>query len=235
VREYETTLIIQPETSDEAVLEFCGRLDGIVEKGGGIRLMYDDQGRRRLGYEIRNFQKGRYVMLHFLDVGDVIPTLERALRLEDSVLRFLTVQVTDEVTDIEARKVQAAEEVRIRAQKAAERAAREAEEAAERAEREAEEAAAAEAAGEAAVAAAAAAEAAGEAEADLGADEELDSADDEAASEAEADLGADEELGSADDEAASEAEADLGADEELGSADDEAASEAEADRAEKEA
>jgi len=143
VREYETTLIIQPEISDEAVQEFCDRLDGIVEKGGGIRLMYDDQGRRRLAYEIQNFQKGRYVMLHFLDGGGVIPSLERALRLEDSVLRFLTVQVADEVTDIEARKARAAEEVRIRAQRAAERAAREAEEAAERAEREAEEAAAA--------------------------------------------------------------------------------------------
>jgi small subunit ribosomal protein S6 len=222
VREYETTLIIQPETSDEAVLEFCGRLDGIVEKGGGIRLMYDDQGRRRLGYEIRNFQKGRYVMLHFLDVGDVIPTLERALRLEDSVLRFLTVQVTDEVTDIEARKSQAAEEVRIRAQKAAERAAREAEESAERAAREAQESAerAAREAQESAERAAREAEEAAAAE---------------AAGEAAADLGADEELGSADDEAASEAEADLGADEEPGSADDEAASEAEADRAEKEA
>ena len=143
MREYETTLIIQPEISDEAVQEFCDRLDSIVEKGEGIRLMYDDQGRRRLAYEIQHFQKGRYVMLHFLDGGDLIPTLERALRLEDSVLRFLTVQVADEVTDIEARKAQAAEEVRIRAQKAAERAAREAEEAAERAAREEEEAAAA--------------------------------------------------------------------------------------------
>jgi len=142
VREYETTLIIQPEISDEAVQEFCDRLDGIVEKGGGIRLMYDDQGRRRLAYEIQNFQKGRYVMLHFLDGGGLIPSLERALRLEDSVLRFLTVQVAEEVADIEARKARAAEEVRIRAQRAAERAAREAEEAAERAEREAEEAAA---------------------------------------------------------------------------------------------
>jgi small subunit ribosomal protein S6 len=195
VREYETTLIIQPEISDEAVQEFCDRLDSIVEKGEGIRLMYDDQGRRRLAYEIQNFQKGRYVMLHFLDGGDLIPTLERALRLEDSVLRFLTVQVADEVTDIEARKAQAAEEVRIRAQKAAERAAREAEEAAERAVREAEEAAA-RAVREAEEAAAAAA--AGEAEA-----EDLGSADGESPSEAEA-----EDLGSADGESPSEAEAD---------------------------
>jgi len=158
VREYETTVIIQPEISDEAVQEFCGRLDSIVETDGGIRLMYDDQGRRRMAYEIENFQKGRYLMLHFLDDGGAVPTLERALRLDDSVLRFLTVQVANDVPDIEARKLEASEEVRIREQKAAERAAREAEQAAERAAREeqeaAEQAAAAAKAAEAAAAAA---------------------------------------------------------------------------------
>jgi small subunit ribosomal protein S6 len=166
VREYETTIIIQPEISEEGVAEFCTRLDGIVGEGGGMRLMYDDQGRRRLAYEIENFQKGRYVMLHFLDSGQVIPKLERVLRLDDSVLRFLTVQVAEDVPDIEARKAEAAEEVRIREQKAAERAAREAEEAAARAVREAEAAAEAEkAAAEAekvAAAEAAAAKAAGD-------------------------------------------------------------------------
>jgi len=155
VREYETTLIIQPEISEEGVAEFCVKLDGIVEAAGGIRLMYDDQGRRRLAYEIQNFQKGRYLMLHFLDSGQLIPGLERVLRLDDSVLRFLTVLVAEDVPDIEARKAEAAEEVRIREQKAAERAAREAEEAAARAEREAEAAVAAEAAAIAAAEAAA--------------------------------------------------------------------------------
>jgi small subunit ribosomal protein S6 len=149
VREYETTVIIQPEISDEAVQELCTRLDGVVEGDGGLRLMYDDQGRRRLAYEIQNFQKGRYVMLHFLGDGPLVPVIERVLRLEDSVLRFLTVQVSEEVVDIEARKAAADEEVRIREQKAAERAAREAEQAAERAAREAEEAAAAAKAAEA--------------------------------------------------------------------------------------
>jgi small subunit ribosomal protein S6 len=139
MREYETTFIIQPEISDEAVQELCNRLDGIVAKSKGIRLMFDDQGRRRLAYEIQNFQKGRYVMLHFLDGGGAIPAIERALRLDDSVIRFLTVQVDDDVQDIDARKARAAEEVRVREKRAAERAAREAEEAAARAEREVEE------------------------------------------------------------------------------------------------
>jgi small subunit ribosomal protein S6 len=168
MREYETTVIIQPEISDEGVESLCQRLDTIIEKADGIRLMYDDQGRRRLAYEIQNFQKGRYLMLHFLQTGEVVPAIERALRLDDSVMRFLTVQVSEEVADIEGRKAEAAEEVRIREQKAAERAAREAEEAAARAEREAQEATAAKAAAEAAAKAAAkaAAEAAAEADKD---------------------------------------------------------------------
>ena len=128
MREYESTLIIQPEISDEGVGTLQERLDGILEGFGTIRLIYDDLGKRRLAYEIQNFQKGRYVMLRFLDEGSNIKALERALGLEDSIIRFLTVQVNDAVEDIAARQAEAAEEERIRAEKAAERAAREVEE-----------------------------------------------------------------------------------------------------------
>jgi small subunit ribosomal protein S6 len=130
VREYEVTLIIQPEISDEGVGALQERLDGILEGFGTIRLLYDDLGKRRLAYEIQNYQKGRYLMLRFLDDGSNIKGLERAFGLEDSIIRFLTVQVDDAVEDVAARQAEAAEERRIRAEKAAERAAREAEEAA---------------------------------------------------------------------------------------------------------
>ena len=129
MREYEATLIVQPEISDEGVGTLQERLDGILEGLGAIRLIYDDLGKRRLAYEIQNFQKGRYVMLRFLDDGSNIKGLERALGLEDSIIRFLTVQVSDAVEDVAARQAEAAEEERLRAEKAAERAAREAEEA----------------------------------------------------------------------------------------------------------
>ncbi len=137
MREYETTFIVQPEISSEGIEAICGRLDGILESQGAGRLLYDDLGRRRLAYEIRKFQKGHYLTLMYLDEGKVVPEIERALRLDDSVLRFLTVLVKKQVPDIEARKAEAAELEQERARKAAERAVREAEDAA----REAEEAA----------------------------------------------------------------------------------------------
>ena len=134
MREYETTVIVQPEISDEGIQAICTRLDGILEKNGAIKLFYDDMGRRRLAYEIGKFQKGSYLTLFYLDTGKAVAEIERSLRIDDSVLRFLTVLGNQHVEDIEARKREAAELERIRAERAAERAAREAEEAARAAE-----------------------------------------------------------------------------------------------------
>jgi len=133
VREFETTFIVQPEISDEGLQAIRGRLDAILARHGAVRLMCDDVGRKRLAYEIRKFQKGHFLELVYLDHGPVVPEIERALRLDDSVLRFLTVQVSPHVEDIEKRKADAAALEEDRARKAAERAAREAEEEAARA------------------------------------------------------------------------------------------------------
>jgi small subunit ribosomal protein S6 len=215
VREYESTLIIQPEISDEGVGTLQERLDGILEGFGSLRLIYDDLGKRRLAYEIQNFQKGRYVMLRFLDEGSSIKPLERALGLEDSIIRFLTVQVNDAVEDVAARQAEAAEEERIRAEKAAERAAREVEEAerqkVEEAERQKVEAE------EAEKRAVAAAEAAADAESKAAADAESKAAADaepKAAADAEPEAAAD-----AEPETAAEAATDEGESKEPAAAD----------------
>ena len=129
MREYETTFVVQPEISDEGCTELCTRVNGVLERVGGVPLLHDDQGKRRLAYDIRKFQKGRYVTAYYLDVqGKGVAEIERLLRIEESVLRFLTVLRPGEVTDIEKRKVEAAEEQRVRAERARERAQREAEE-----------------------------------------------------------------------------------------------------------
>lgn len=142
MREYETTFIVQPEISEEGNTTLLGKLDGVLESSGAIRLMCEDHGKRKLAYEIKKFHKGHYYSLMFLDEGQTVPDLERVLRLDESVLRFLTVQVSDDVADIETRKASAAEAEIEQAKRSAERAAREAEEAEAR--RVAEESAAAE-------------------------------------------------------------------------------------------
>jgi small subunit ribosomal protein S6 len=133
VREYEFTFIVQPEISDEGLQGICQKFEGILEKQGATRLFYEDWGRRRLAYEIQKFQKGHYLVLHFLDDGKCVPELERAARLDDSTLRFLTVLADEEVADVEARIAEATRLEEERLKKAEERVAREAEEAAARA------------------------------------------------------------------------------------------------------
>jgi len=137
VREFETTFIVQPEITSEGLQAIRTRLDAILERHGSVRLLCDDLGRKRLAFEIRRFQKGHYLELVYLDRGPVVPEIERALRLDDSVLRFLTVQTAEHVEDIEKRRADAAALEQERARKAAERAAREAEEEAARAAEEA--------------------------------------------------------------------------------------------------
>jgi small subunit ribosomal protein S6 len=163
LREYETTFIVQPEISDEGSQTILTKLDGILETGGATRLMCEDHGKRKLAYEIRKFHKGHYYTLQFLNDGQVVPDLERTLRLDESVLRFLTIMADGEVADVEARKAVAAEAEVEQTKRAAERAAREAEEAAARREQEeAERQAALTAAADAEKAAAADAQAGGE-------------------------------------------------------------------------
>lgn len=150
MREYEFTFVVQPELSDEGVDAISARFEGVLGEGNSEKLYYEDWGRRRLAYEIKNFQKGHYRVLHFLSDGQVIPELERAARLDDSVLRFLTVLVEEDIDDADDRRAEAVKLEEERVKRAAERAEREAEEAARAAEDAANRAADDEARGEAA-------------------------------------------------------------------------------------
>lgn len=132
MREFDTTFIVQPEISEEARETLLGRLKGVLERSGAIPLEVDDMGKRKLAYEIKRFQKGHYLSLFYADSGKAVAELERALRIDESILRFLTVRRADDVGDLDARKVKAVELEKVRHEKAAERAAREAEERAAR-------------------------------------------------------------------------------------------------------
>jgi len=177
VREYETTFIVQPEIAEDARDALLGKLDALLEREGGVRLMLDDWGKRKLAYEIQGFQKGHYYSLKYADAGSVVGPLERMLRLDEAVLRYLTVKVADAIEDLEARRSDAAEQERKQRERLeAERAAREEE---EKARREAEAQAAAEAEAQAEARKAAEAEAgeegaspAAESDADEGSGEE---------------------------------------------------------------
>jgi small subunit ribosomal protein S6 len=133
VREYEIVYAIQPDATREREKEIHSRLDDAVPRGGGTLLLRDDWGKRRLAYEIKNFQKGHYVLLSFLGDGSAIPEIERILRLDADILRFLSVKVNDEVKDVEKPIADARAEEAERAKRREERERLEAERAARQA------------------------------------------------------------------------------------------------------
>ena len=186
MREYETMFVVQPEISDEGSAAILAKLDAELEKGGALRLLCEDWGKRKLAYEIEKFHKGHYRILRYLDDGAAVKPLERVMRLDESILRFLTIQVAEEVVDVEARQMHASEEEQEQDKRAAERAEREAEEARQRVEAEATRAREEEERAAAAAVAAAEAEAAPAAEEAAPAAEEAAPAAEEAAAAEEA-------------------------------------------------
>jgi len=141
VREHETTFIVQPEISEEGREALLEKLDGVLKKAGTERLFVEDLGKRRLAYDIQEFQKGHYLSLHYLDGGAVVKPLERAMQLEGAILRYLTILVEERTGDVEARKAEGVELEKARHERAVERAAQRAEEEAAERVREKEEAA----------------------------------------------------------------------------------------------
>ncbi len=123
--EYETTYLIKPELPDDAVKAVLDKVTGIIEAHSGSILLTDDWGKRKLAYPIQKHTRGHYFYVNYVSPPNLVAELERNLRIDDNLLRFLTVKIGDDV-DVEARKVVAAE---VAKQKAEERAAREAEEA----------------------------------------------------------------------------------------------------------
>jgi small subunit ribosomal protein S6 len=132
MREFDTTFIVQPEISDDGREALIAKLRGVLERAGATPLEVDDMGKKKLAYEIKRFQKGHYLSMMYADSGKAVAELERALRLDESILRFLTVRKLDDVEDIEARKARAVDLEKVRKERAAERAVREAEERAAR-------------------------------------------------------------------------------------------------------
>lgn len=101
-REYETTYILRPNTTNEGVAEVNTRIRGIIEGMGGKIIKVDNWGKRRLAYEVAKERKGIYLYWQYLAQPGVVEETERNLRMLDHVIRYLTVKV-DEDVDVSAR------------------------------------------------------------------------------------------------------------------------------------
>ncbi|MDX1545346.1 MAG: 30S ribosomal protein S6 [Rhodothermales bacterium] len=90
---YEFTYIITPVISDEQTKDIVRRVQKFIEEHGGTVIEVDEWGSRRLAYPINKKRNGYYVNLYFEAPGEIIPRLERAMEIDDNILRYLTLRM----------------------------------------------------------------------------------------------------------------------------------------------
>ena len=89
MNEYELLYVISPRLSAEDVEGAVERIGTLIESVGGSISMVDNWGRRRLAYPIRHHFEGTYVLTHLNMPGERAAELERALNLNENILRHL--------------------------------------------------------------------------------------------------------------------------------------------------
>ncbi len=95
-RTYEFMYIADPQTADEDITKLNDAITTMIEKEGGTIVKVEDMGRRQLAYEINKKRDGYYVLFEIDGSGQEIAELERRMRVNDKVMRYITVRVDEE-------------------------------------------------------------------------------------------------------------------------------------------
>ena len=89
---YETMYILRPDIPEEEVDSHLKKYSELLEKSGTEVLDSQMRGKRRLAYPIAKHKEGIYVQLSHQGDGQQVASLERAMRLSEDVIRYLTVK-----------------------------------------------------------------------------------------------------------------------------------------------
>jgi small subunit ribosomal protein S6 len=93
---YETTIITRGELADESLKALQERISAVVKNFGGEMVLNEDWGSRKLAYTIQKESRGRYSYFVYTGKGEVVAEIERNLRINEHVLRFLSVNLEKE-------------------------------------------------------------------------------------------------------------------------------------------
>ena len=103
MRRYETIFIIDPDLSEEERSPLFERLKDLFPQHNGLLVLVDEWGTRKLAYEIKKKARGYYVRLNYCGTGTLVNEIERFFRIDDRVLKYMTVLLEKDV-DIESVK-----------------------------------------------------------------------------------------------------------------------------------
>jgi len=89
---YETMYILRPDIAEDEVSNHIEKYNKLLEEFGGTILDSQSRGKRRLAYQIAKHREGIYVQLSHQGDGQHIFKIEKAMRLSEDVIRYMTVK-----------------------------------------------------------------------------------------------------------------------------------------------
>ncbi|HYO90794.1 MAG TPA: 30S ribosomal protein S6 [Pyrinomonadaceae bacterium] len=95
-RTYEVMYIVDTEVSTDDFTRLSETLQQIITEQGGTITKTEDMGRRQLAYPISHKNEGHYMLLEIDGTGREIAELERRMRVNDQIVRYLTVRVDED-------------------------------------------------------------------------------------------------------------------------------------------
>ncbi len=128
MRRYETFIILDPDISEDQRSVVLQRTSEVIQQQNGFLAFIDEWGARQLAYEIKKKARGYYVRFDFCGTGAVVTEIERNYRIDDRVLKYMTVltdespnleSVKEEIAIAESEKAKAKEQAAAREQAAA--------------------------------------------------------------------------------------------------------------------
>ncbi len=95
-RTYEVMYIGTPETSDDDITKLNESIEKMIADEGGSIVKTEAMGRRKLAYPINKKTEGHYTLFEIEGSGQEIAELERRMRVNDTIIRYMTVRVDEE-------------------------------------------------------------------------------------------------------------------------------------------
>jgi small subunit ribosomal protein S6 len=96
-KEYETIYILRSDVDVETAERVQSRVAEAVDREHGKLVKVEAWGRRKLAYPVGKQRRGVYVYLKYVGGGGLVAEVERNLKLQDAVVKFMTVQTNDDV------------------------------------------------------------------------------------------------------------------------------------------
>ncbi len=95
MRNYEIMYIIRPNIEEDAQKALVERFNGILTDNGAEINETKEMGKKRLAYEIENFNSGIYMLLNINSNTEAIEEFSRLMKINDDVLRFMTINLEE--------------------------------------------------------------------------------------------------------------------------------------------